>query len=232
MSKANKTKLQKGIQGLIYAVNQNNSLVTKLINYGFTENTIDGLFGIKYIDLNTELNKAMPGTNLQYSGGDGFGEIPLPTGDQLALIFSRIFGSGGRATTSNFTAYLNSLNASTDTINRMTSDDAEPNRGRAYTFAQYTMAEDNSRILLDLISPLNVSSLLGTVETPYSINNINTFLQRFSEVSALKQAIKADKVLYGGAGYIAFFLAVKSILLRFLIQVLAHYILKVKIFRD
>ena len=207
MSKANKTKLQKGIQGLIYAVNNNNSLVTKLINYGFTENTIEGLFGIKYIDLNNELNKAMPGTNLQYSGGDGFGELPLPTGDQLAVIFSRIFGSGGRSTTSNFTTYLNSLNASAETINRMTSDEAEPNRGRAYTFAQYTMAEDNSRILLDLISPLNVSSLLGTVETPYSINNINTFLQRFSDVNALKQAIKADRDLYSGAGYIAFFLS-------------------------
>ena len=207
MSKANKTKLQKGIQGLLNAVNKNNSLVTKLINYGFTENTIDGLFGIKYIDFNNEINKAMPGTNLQYSGGDGFGEIPLPTGDQLAVIFSRVFGSGGRAAQSNFTTYLNSLGASAETINRMTSDEDEPNRGRAYTFAQYTIAEDNSRILLDLLSPLNASSAFGTINTPYTINNINTFLQRFTEVDTLKQAIKKDQALYNGAGYIAKYLS-------------------------
>lgn len=115
MSKANRDKWQKAVKGLLDAVNDNNKIVSELIDFGFTEKMIEILYNIKYLDFNTEFHNAAPDINLQVSGAEGTGPgmTPILTPDQLNTLFDNLFGTRTGPSARRFSALLGQINTRT-----------------------------------------------------------------------------------------------------------------------
>jgi hypothetical protein len=98
LSATNKQKWRLANMDFYEEIVKYNQTVTRLIDLGLNESTLNKLFDIKYINYSDELQKLFPNANLQYSGGKGGGAVtgpgvPIPTSDELANIIDAIFGT-------------------------------------------------------------------------------------------------------------------------------------------
>ena len=119
-TKAVDAKFQKAMVEFYNAIKSNNELVQKLLEIGFSLESIDVL-GIKKLDFDTEFHEANPGLNMQYSGfkatGGGGLDLPFLTVEQLQQMFSAITGTPLAANVTEFNQFLARIQVRTNIIN-------------------------------------------------------------------------------------------------------------------